>query len=333
MSGIAAYMALNSLPNQISQHQLDEATQLFVKAIPDDVSLSVGAAADEIRHPLKRNHAERYDWEGHTAEALAHIKTDVRVCGILVTDSSKDGTFKFAHKSFLEFLQAQLASDLCKSEPLLQARALSIMRALGLRIDGLVSSLEVALFFGELLRERFRTTDTKADDHALSALLFNSLVISNVNPPKWITFLIGFQFHFQSIVLLLMVRMGLGPKRLLSTLMMRQRAVIVMAFGVTISAVPLILSLLGISHSLTLAIAGMASFTLASFALGGIFFMGSSRIAVNRTQIWLQVCRKLKIPSKTIARQVGPYFVQVFDHDGSTKLDPFTEIGSVRAKD
>jgi len=31
----------------------------------------------------------------------------VHACGLLVTDPTKDGAFKFTHKSYLELLQAQ----------------------------------------------------------------------------------------------------------------------------------------------------------------------------------------------------------------------------------
>ena len=42
--------------------------------------------------------------------ALEFIKTDVRTCGLLVADPTKSNSFKFAHKSFMEYLFADVLS-------------------------------------------------------------------------------------------------------------------------------------------------------------------------------------------------------------------------------
>jgi len=102
MSGIAAYMAAKQLPNQIDGRQLEEAVEQLVAAIPDAVSQSVDAVRDEDPHPLRSE--ARLEWQTKSAEIMRKINTDVRACGLLVTDPTKDGNFRFAHKSYMELL-------------------------------------------------------------------------------------------------------------------------------------------------------------------------------------------------------------------------------------
>lgn len=104
MMGIAAYMAAKQLPNQIDKLQLQETVNRLVDAIPNAVSRQVTAASQEDSRPL---HSEqRLEWSTKHREIMESIHTDVRSCGLLVTDLSKDGMFKFAHKSYMELLQA-----------------------------------------------------------------------------------------------------------------------------------------------------------------------------------------------------------------------------------
>jgi len=102
MSGIAVYMAAKQLPNQIDGRQLEEAVEQLVAAIPDAVSQSVDAVRDEDPHPLRSE--ARLEWQTKSAEIMRKINTDVRACGLLVTDPTKDGNFRFAHKSYMELL-------------------------------------------------------------------------------------------------------------------------------------------------------------------------------------------------------------------------------------
>jgi len=106
MMGIAAYMAAKNLPNQIDKLQLEEAVRQLITAIPDAVSQNVGTLQGEDSRPLSSR--QRFEWDTRREEIIHKINTDVRSCGLLVTDLSKDGSFKFAHKSYMELLQAQV---------------------------------------------------------------------------------------------------------------------------------------------------------------------------------------------------------------------------------
>ena len=149
MLGIAAYMAKHQLPNQMSLSQLNEAIEQLIDAIPDDVSTSIESTTTQDRLPLK-NH-ERFNWHDKKQEVIESIKTDVRSCGLLVTDTSKTNTFKFAHKSYMELLQAQvLFFKLSPPSDLEQVIGNSITNSLRMVIFYIQDSDEAMTFFTEL---------------------------------------------------------------------------------------------------------------------------------------------------------------------------------------
>lgn len=182
MQGIAGYMAAMDLPNQISAEDLNMAIEMLVEAIPEDVSRAAGAMSDEVRQPL-RTSTVRFDWNNNRDDALDHIKTDVRACGILVSDLSKDGHFKFAHKSFMEFLQAQIVHNLYSRDPLANLSATSIVNTFGFDVSVLDHSQETMKFLAELIIDESspsHATGTQLDN-AVSDLLFNVLVVGGWN--------------------------------------------------------------------------------------------------------------------------------------------------------
>ena len=100
MMGVATYMASEYLPNQIYMHELEKVVVTLIDSIPDYVSKSVNTIKNEDSLPLRSN--DRLDWQQSRESIIQKIQTDVRSCGLLVTDLSKDGAFKFSHKSFME---------------------------------------------------------------------------------------------------------------------------------------------------------------------------------------------------------------------------------------
>ena len=109
MKGIATYMATRELPNQIRGDQLNEVIVSLTNAIPEVVSTRSSAITGESRNPLK----SRVEKSEHGIE---HIQTDVRTCGILVDDPVAPGTFRFGHKSFMEYLFAEVIADQIKDD-------------------------------------------------------------------------------------------------------------------------------------------------------------------------------------------------------------------------
>ena len=173
MAGIAAYMAAHSLPNQIDKHALEKAVGVLIDIIPDVVSQNAGAGEDG--QPLRT----RLDWEHQRTNILQTIQTDVRSCGLLITDASKDGTFKFAHKSYMELLQAQTFNPLA-SDDLGQA---SIVNAWKLRINHLQSSDEAIGFLAELLKMTLQAQGV-VDDEAIAKAMWDILVIGKKSKRK-----------------------------------------------------------------------------------------------------------------------------------------------------
>ncbi|VFM95773.1 MAG: hypothetical protein BECKG1743D_GA0114223_100993 [Candidatus Kentron sp. G] len=173
MAGVAAYMGARRLPNQIDKLQLDEAIRGLIRAIPDEVSRGVTTMENEVRLPLRSQ--QRYDWKNREPEIIEYIKTDVRACGLLVSDPGKDGSFKFAHHSFMDFLQAQVLSQLLAVDDLTRIAGNSITNTWKIRIDDLHDSPDAMTFLAELLEQRFR--EQGQTEHALTAKkLFTILV-------------------------------------------------------------------------------------------------------------------------------------------------------------
>ena len=93
MMGIATGMIIYSkYSNQINKNDLESLIRKLYYGIPDEISI------DDVKNqPLK----ERLKDNSHIIETVFN---DVRTSGILVKDFSSNDSFKFAHKSFLEFL-------------------------------------------------------------------------------------------------------------------------------------------------------------------------------------------------------------------------------------
>ena len=142
MTGIATYMAANQLPNQITKAQLNDLVENLIASMPDSISTESPAITGESTRPL---HLRLQN----TEHGVEHVKTDVRACGLLVDDPAALGTFRFGHKSFMEFLFAALLADYIQTESPIKARA--IMKVTNAKIDDILG-LPVALdFLSELL--------------------------------------------------------------------------------------------------------------------------------------------------------------------------------------
>jgi len=95
--GIAcAALSESQVSNQISsgafQDAIAQLTDLFPEELADDHSA--------LEHPLPPLKERLHDRD----MLLETISTEVRSCGIIVTDLSQTDVFKFAHKSFFEYL-------------------------------------------------------------------------------------------------------------------------------------------------------------------------------------------------------------------------------------
>ncbi|MGK7936223.1 MAG: NACHT domain-containing NTPase [Xenococcaceae cyanobacterium] len=143
MSGIAAYMASKKLGNQISAGELNNLIENLINVIPDSVSTSVSVISGEERRPLKIRMAK------DSQEYIEHIKTDVRTCGLLVDDPAVPGTFKFGHKSFMEYLFASVIADsIIKSD---KQDTQAILKTTKARIDKITKFPVSTKFLSEII--------------------------------------------------------------------------------------------------------------------------------------------------------------------------------------
>ena len=143
MSGIACYIAANKLNNQIPSEKLNQVIEELIDCIPDSVSTVSSIAGEETR-PLKLRIKNQ-----EPKEAVEHIKTDTRTCGLLVDDPATHGTFKFGHKSFMEYLFAATIAEYINNTKSEKARA--ILKATDASLTDLLDLPVSIEFLSELI--------------------------------------------------------------------------------------------------------------------------------------------------------------------------------------
>jgi hypothetical protein len=98
--GVAiAMLRENQYSNHLTSTGLQKAITRLLDGFPEELE-TFGSAVDAERIPLRERLQDR--------ELLIEtISTDVRSCGVIVSDLSQSDAFKFAHKSFFELLLAK----------------------------------------------------------------------------------------------------------------------------------------------------------------------------------------------------------------------------------
>nr|VFJ53794.1 MAG: Predicted transcriptional regulator, contains HTH domain [Candidatus Kentron sp. FM]VFJ64070.1 MAG: Predicted transcriptional regulator, contains HTH domain [Candidatus Kentron sp. FM]VFK14093.1 MAG: Predicted transcriptional regulator, contains HTH domain [Candidatus Kentron sp. FM] len=313
MAGIAAYMGARRLPNQISKQQLDEAIRGLIRAIPDEVSRGVTTMENEANAPLRS--PTRYDWKNREPEIIEHIETDVRACGLLVSDPGKDGHFRFAHESFLEFLQARVLSQLFAAQGPARISGASIANTWKLRIDDLKDSPEAMTFLAELLARGFREQG-QAGDQGIAGELLAALVWGRLPGKR----------PWKSALRRLSVRPALWlVGRLVGRFGVRRARVVTL--GLFAAAVTFA-GMLVIEHGLvgamafpmTLSAAGIG--LLLGYWLGFCMdFLGKQKMRIwRRLHLWYRACQGLRLEPQAMERTVGKGVVQVLEAgDGEGK--------------
>ena len=101
---------------------------------------------------------------------MRKINTDVRSCSLLVTDPTRDRAFKFAHKSYLELLQAQTISRRFSTDEAERRSGHSIANTWKLNIGNLQNSDEAMGFLAELLKEELHKREISEDPEVAKGL-------------------------------------------------------------------------------------------------------------------------------------------------------------------
>lgn len=145
MSGVAAYMATNNLPNQIPGVRLNQAVDTLLETIPAEISTQVSPYQGEVRSALSVRMTD-------TPDALDLLRTDVRTYGLLQDDPSRPGSYRFGHKAFMEYLFAEVIYQSMQGPGQRSPRAAAIMRATPLRLSALAQMPVSCAFLAELFR-------------------------------------------------------------------------------------------------------------------------------------------------------------------------------------
>ncbi len=175
MAGVAAYMAVHELPNQISKQQLQEVVRRLTTIMPEAVSCNV--SCEEKALPLCSQ--KRLNWKEKRLEIIDSIETDVRSCGLLVNDLSKDGSFKFAHKSYMELLQAQVISDIFSENITNKVSGNSLKNSWNFKLNHLYNSGDSMKLFIELVKINLQKKNNNRKSLATS--LWNILVLGQLS--------------------------------------------------------------------------------------------------------------------------------------------------------
>jgi hypothetical protein len=98
MQGIAVYMAVKTMPNQISNEEFLSISKKLYETMPINMKPQYSAY---VSGPSDRPLKERMKDEINVIEKIC---TDIRSFGILENDTARIGALRFAHKSFYEVL-------------------------------------------------------------------------------------------------------------------------------------------------------------------------------------------------------------------------------------
>jgi hypothetical protein len=168
MIGMALAMhSITSWSNSISKDGFQESIFRLTECFADEIT-QYGAVVSRPLPPLRERLQDRQ-------MLMETVSTDVRSCGIIVTDLSQIDSFKFAHKSFFEYLLA--ANIVYSTLESASNREKTVHRA-ARRFDGAVSLVgsvligasnrtditrEVARFAGEILYKLSGVTEQMSE--------------------------------------------------------------------------------------------------------------------------------------------------------------------------
>lgn len=177
MRGIASYMVAKDLKNQINEEDLDNLIENLFNKIPE-FKTSEGLLEERIKQrELKHN------------EAIKVIQADVRAFGLLVQDLSTANTFKFGHKSFMEFLFADIICEFINNEE--SKVSASILQVTDAQIKDLLKVPVSIDFVAELFgtSSSMQSSDTNSDDQIQAKYKTANRLLSTIIGSKKIRFL------------------------------------------------------------------------------------------------------------------------------------------------
>lgn len=170
MDCVACFMAASNLPNQISREELQTIARKVALDMPVKVSEYTGSA--KVKEKTQSLATRLAGFEDPAENVLA----DIHSTGLLVVDPSRNGVFKFAHKSFMEFLIAKVAAESLGTEDE-QGRAISVFQVSHMRLHAIRQIAQARAFFLEILQEKQASEGGGVNPREFVSSLFDLIVL------------------------------------------------------------------------------------------------------------------------------------------------------------
>jgi hypothetical protein len=294
MTGIATYMAAKRLPNQITGTQLGQVITDLIDSIPDTVSTASSAITSETTRPLRvRIHGTDYGVE--------HVKTDVRACGLLIDDPATPGSFRFGHKSFMEYLFAAVVAERIQSGEAEKARA--VLKATGASIEDILS-LPVAIdFLSEMLVGNKEAIGTEKEARELSTAKHLYRTILGENTGRFLIYRVS---SFIEVLSSCVIR---SKSPLIQAIV---RMLLPMLF-----TLPFMIRILW--HVQTNIITGIREngdgriwdwILVLGFVMSFLFIMPTPFVR-RKLELWTRICEKIGIQNNLLHKVVGTSFILI----------------------
>ncbi|MGH1335861.1 MAG: NACHT domain-containing protein [Aureispira sp.] len=282
MLGIAVgMMKYSGYSNQIHIHTLNDLIEDLLEQWPSLLDQE-DSAFERPRVPLKERLLDEKG--GWSRKELESIQTDIRSCGILVKETTKDGYFRFAHKSFLECLVSEFyVATLLKEETLSKKMSYGVLKAVkgAKEVD---MSEEVVQFSAEFLAKSYGK-DTLEN----AALKLSRVFHAN----KWRLF----YWSFIPVTSLL---------RNISTVGLKIRKIELFKLLMAFMSFTLILHFMTLSFSQT----GLKKLLDTFISLITIYItvkiLSEYPLYIyKKVHLWFLTCQQLQIPSSTLQKIIG----------------------------
>ncbi|MBL4578257.1 MAG: hypothetical protein JKX74_07285 [Flavobacteriales bacterium] len=308
MIGVAAGMLRNTeYTNQIHKDDLQKIILKLYSDFPEEVSKSKSALIHSESKSLKVR------MQGNPF-AEDSILTDVRSCGILVKDLTRTDYFKFAHKSFLEYLISFFYTEsLIRDKGYFNVVVNSINRALTIPISSVTNTKETTAFIAQILLNKLELSqndDKKENCKKLFGILFPNETLGKMprlaiflsllaSPRVWMY--LWMPFVFLSTILVFEERflfLGLSSDESFSTPFISTLMKVMVGF-------------MAIMPVYYLMIRRRISGTTSNYSLLGI----SQFYGFKRLTIWLECCYELNIQDDLIKEVIPNYGLQAIKNN------------------
>jgi hypothetical protein len=286
---------LTEFSNQISKSDLQDIILKLYRDFPNEI-LPVKNATQQTKNSLK----ERLK-ENNSQEEM--VMTDVRSCGILVNDLSKKDYFKFAHKSFFEYLVSfYFVEGISKKANSNLMMVKSIENALGTTISTFEHSKETVAFTAEILATGFKLDASKEENKiAVAYKLFETLY-----PIKFLS-------KYPKIAGLVDITGG-----------SRTWSYLTILTGFTISQLVGLVNIKassGIESTPQTIPKYVILFIPVLLTMFMVFLRSLKKITTSkRGSIWLKCCHQLEIDDSILKRIVAPVYLEYIKGELSEKL-------------